>query len=307
MDFKFEKLKVTYWFTNLYTYTYISKRGIMRVKYSLLLVACSGLLACSQNNQNAPSAKWLLVDNLEQPLKGWTKADTDNQTQPYVANPQVTKIEVEDTAKGINHFLIKKPAEKGIVGNRKALSYKKLPKTVPVGETYTFFTRINVASFPNNHAFGLSNLEPEQINVHGYDAFEATLRVTDKTESNGLVNTGALMVKTDKGYSNIQNYAQAQSAKPLDTNSWYNIWYVVNNASVKMQGQQYNVYVQGGEFKNQTLVYKNATFRMKRERPLSYFLANCNTGPHKKPYGNGGLRYDDIYMIKGVNLTNPIR
>ena len=70
MDFKFEKLKVTYWFTNLYTYTYISKRGIMRVKYSLLLVACSGLLACSQNNQNAPSAKWLLVDNFEQPLKG---------------------------------------------------------------------------------------------------------------------------------------------------------------------------------------------------------------------------------------------
>ncbi len=74
-----------------------------------------------------------------------------------------------------------------------------------------------------------------------------------------------------------------------------------------MQGQQYNVYVQGGEFKNQTLVYKNATFRMKRERPLSYFLANCNTGPHKNPYGNGGLRYDDIYMIKGVNLTNPLR
>lgn len=78
----------------------------MRVKYSLLLVACSGLLACSQNNQNAPSAKWLLVDNFEQPLRGWTKADTDNQTQPYVANPQVTKIEVEDTTKGINHFLI---------------------------------------------------------------------------------------------------------------------------------------------------------------------------------------------------------
>ncbi|MEI8641965.1 hypothetical protein P4S68_16290 [Pseudoalteromonas sp. Hal099] len=143
---------------------------------------------------------------------------------------------------------------------------------MPVGETYTFLPVINVASFPNIPCFGLSNLEPEQINVHGYDAFEATLRVTDKTESNGLDNTGALMVKTDKGYSNIQNYAQAQSAKPLDTNSWYNIWYVVNNASVKMQGQQYNVYVQGGEFKNQTLVYKNATFRMKRERPLSYFL-----------------------------------
>ena len=66
--------------------------------------------------------------------------------------------------------------------------------------------RINVAAFPNNHAFGLSNLTPELINKHAYDAFEPTLRVTDKTESNGLVNDGALMVKTGSGYSNIQNY-----------------------------------------------------------------------------------------------------
>ncbi|ASM50140.1 hypothetical protein PESP_a2126 [Pseudoalteromonas espejiana DSM 9414] len=279
----------------------------MRIKQCLVLASCFSVMACSQNQQNAPSSPWLMVDNFEQPLTGWTKADTDNQTKPYVPSPQITKIEREHTTKGLNHFLIKQPAEHGIVGNRKALSYKKLPKTVPVGETYTFFTRINVASFPNNHAFGLSNLAPAQINEHGYDAFEATLRVTDKTESNGLVNTGALMVKTHSGYSDIQNYALAQPAQPLNTNSWYNIWFVVNNASVKMQGQQYNVYVQGGEFKNQTLVYKNATFRMKRELPLTYFLANCNTGPLKKPYGNGGLRYDDIYMVKGVNLTNPVR
>ena len=73
-----------------------------------------------------------------------------------------------------------------------------------------------------------------------------------------------------------------------------------------MQGQQYNVYVQGGEFKTQTLVYKNAKFRMKRELPLIYFLANCNTGPLKKPYGNGGLKYDDLYMSRGINLSSPL-
>jgi hypothetical protein len=54
-------------------------------------------------------------------------------------------------------------------------------------------------------------------------------------------------------------------------------------------------------------VYKNAKFRMKREQPLIYFLANANTGPAKKPYGNGGLKYDDLYMSRGINLSNPVR
>lgn len=81
----------------------------------------------------------------------------------------------------------------------------------------------------------------------------------------------------------------------------------MNNDNIQNDGQSYDVYIQGGEFSEQTLVYKQADFRMKRAKPLIYFLANCNTGPKKKPYGNGGLAYDDIYMSKGINLTNPIQ
>lgn len=248
---------------------------------------------------------WLLIDNFESNALNWTKADTQNDTKPYIKNPQITEIRAEKTGHDTNHYLIKKPAEEGVIGNRKALSFYPLPKAVAVGETVTFYTRINVESFPNNHAFGLSNLEPAQIKQHGYDAFEATLRVTDKAESNGLKNDGALMVKTDAGYSNIQNYSMAQSAKPLKPGNWYEVWYVVNNATVNNGGQQYDVYVKGGEFTQQTLVYKSATFRMKREKPLIYFLANCNTGPKKKPYGNGGLKYDDLYMRTGKDLSRP--
>ncbi|EAW27832.1 hypothetical protein ATW7_13628 [Alteromonadales bacterium TW-7] len=277
----------------------------MRHKNVLLPMWLITLIACSQNHQHPSTNQWLLIDNFETQTLTWQKADTDNQTNPYIANPQVTKISRETESS--NHYLLKKPAAEGIIGNRKALSFTKLPKVVEVGETYTFFTRINVETFPNNHAFGLSNLQPNEIKKHGYNAFEPTLRVTDKAESNGFKNDGALMVKTDKGYSNIQNYNAAQSAKPLNTNQWYSIWYVVNNAPTKMQGQQYNVYVQGGEFTTQTLVYKNAKFRMKREQPLIYFLANANTGPAKKPYGNGGLKYDDLYMSRGINLSNPVR
>lgn len=276
----------------------------MHFKHTLLLCLLSTLASCSTIQKNT-SSNWLLIDDFENSLSKWQSVDTQNETKPQVKNPQITVIQSEQATTSTNHYLLKKPASDGIVGNRKALSYTKLPQAVEVGQIYTFYIRINVAAFPNNHAFGLSNLTPELINKHAYDAFEPTLRVTDKTESNGFVNDGALMVKTDSGYSNIQNYTTNQTAKPLLTNTWYDVWYVVNNSAASEQGQQYNVYVKGGEFKKQTLVYKNAQFRMKREQPLIYFLANCNTGPIKKPYGNGGLRYDDLYMSKGINLNNP--
>ncbi|WP_166419435.1 hypothetical protein [Pseudoalteromonas sp. Z1A8] len=276
----------------------------MHSKHILILCLLGTLASCSTTPKNTPS-EWLLIDDFENSLSDWQSVDTQNETKPQVKNPQITVIQPEQATASANHYLLKKPAREGIVGNRKALSYKKLPQAVEVGDTYTFYMRINVAAFPNNHAFGLSNLTPELINKHAYDAFEPTLRVTDKTESNDLVNDGALMVKTNSGYSNIQNYTTKQSAKPLQTNTWYDVWYVVNNSAASEQGQQYNVYVKGGEFSKQTLVYKNAQFRMKREQPLIYFLANCNTGPIKKPYGNGGLRYDDLYMIKGINLNYP--
>jgi len=252
---------------------------------------------------NAETSSWLLVDDFERSnLGAWEKRDTKNNTSPYVENPQVTEIRKEESG---NRYLIKKPAVDGVVGNRKALSFVKLPAPVPVGDTYTFFTRVNVEYFPNNHVFGLSNLDPSGIAEHDYNAFEPSLRITDKRESSGLKNDGTLMVKLGKGYAKIENKALKQSAKPLTPGLWYDVWYVVNNAKLDQGGQTYDVYVRGGEFEEQALVYQGADFRMKRELPLIYFLSNCNTGPSDHPYGNGGVLYDDIYMSKGVRLTTP--
>ena len=252
---------------------------------------------------NAETSAWLLVDDFERSNLGvWEKRDTKNNTSPYVENPQVTEIRKEESG---NRYLIKKPAADGVVGNRKALSFVKLPAPVPVGDTYTFFTRVNVEYFPNNHVFGLSNLDPSGITEHDYNAFEPSLRITDKRESSGLKNDGTLMVKLGKGYAKIENKALKQSAKPLTPGLWYDVWYVVNNAKLDQGGQTYDVYVRGGEFEEQALVYQGADFRMKRELPLIYFLSNCNTGPSDHPYGNGGVLYDDIYMSKGVRLTTP--
>lgn len=270
----------------------------------LFLLAYSSL---SFSTDSSNKSKWMLIDNFEQnELTNWTNIDTQNNTKPYVDNPQITEIRTDNN----NKFLIKKPAKDGLIGNRKALSFTQLPQKVDVGEIYTFYTEILVESFPNNHAFGLSNLDADGIVKNAYNAFEPTLRVTDKYESNGFKNDGTLMVKVDsddkyRQYSKVQHYNSGKPATPLRTTQWYKIWYVVNNARVADGGQTYDVYLQGGEFAKQTLVFKQANFRMKRELPLIYFFATTNTGSHKKPYGNGGLAYDNIFMSKGINLTLP--
>ena len=269
------------------------------------VISTTLLITCSLTSV---AGNWLLIDNFEAPdsVSQWTKADTKNDTKPKVENPQITIRKEEIIKAKTNAFLLKKPAAEGIIGNRKALTYKALPVQVPVGETYTFYTRINVEAFPNNHAFGISNMNAKDIELNDYNAFEPTLRVTDKKESSGLKNDGALMVKIKGAYSTILNTETGDFAKPLVPGTWYEIWYVVNNAKQEEGGQTYDVYFKGGdEFPEQRKVYSQANFRMERELPLTHFLMNCNTGPAKKPYGNGGLRYDDMYMVKGVNLAQP--
>ncbi len=248
--------------------------------------------------------EWIKIDDFERQSLGryWQLEDTRNDTHPKIENPQVTEIQREES----NQFLLKKAAADGIMGNRKALTFKQLPVPVAVGATYTFYARINVEYFPNNHIFGLSDMGPDDIQLHDYNAFEPSIRITDKAETDGTKNDGTLMVRTGETYSKIYNPEQQRDAQPLQPDNWYAIWMVVNNAPLRDGGQKYDVYVQGGdEFPVQKLVYSSADFRMKRERPLIYFLANCNTGPADNPYGNGGLRYDDLYMAKGSVLTTP--
>lgn len=271
---------------------------------TLLLVVFQ---AHSSDSSTLPNnSQWMLVDNFEQtsPLLKWLKMDTDNQTSPFVANPQVTEVRQEGQSN--NHYLIKKPAAEGIVGNRKAMSIIKLPTEVAVGETFTFYTRIKVEYFPNNHSFGLSNLSAQQIEKQNYNAFEPMIRVTDKFESNGDKNDGTLMVMGDnKTYHKILRLKTQQPAQPMAENTWYELWYVINNASLEKGGQSYDLYARGGEFTQQQKVFENAKFRMQREQALGYFMTICNTGSAKKPYGNGGLMYDDIYMAKGLTLSTP--
>ncbi|MGB5581595.1 MAG: hypothetical protein WBM68_13575 [Woeseia sp.] len=250
---------------------------------------------------------WLLVDDFESGLERWMHIDVENLTVPFVPDPQISDIRFD--AETTNHFLLRKPAADGVVGNRKAIGFMPLPVTVQVGETWTFYTRINVEYFPNNHSFGLTSVPASEIPGQNYDSFEPMIRVTDKWESDGSNNDGTLMVLSgnNKAYSKINNPLTGRSAMPLQTDEWYELWYVVKNAPRDGGGQRYDLYVRGGEFATQQRVFEDADFRMRRTLPLSYFMTICNTGPQDRPYGNGGVRYDDIYMAPGRNLTSPLQ
>ena len=280
-----------------------ARKRLFAMSVTLAFAACSAQEPADVVEGNPT---WLLVDNFESgvSLDGWTNLDAQNDTDPHVPNPQVAELRT-DPETG-NRYMIRKPAADGVVGNRKAIGFLPLPTPVDVGETYTFYTRINVEYFPNNQSFGLVNVEAADIPDTHYDSFEPMIRITDKLESDGSRNDGTLTVATGyKSYGKIVDPVTNAAANPMQTDTWYSLWYVVNNATVQDGGQRYDLYIQGGEFETRQLVYEGAVFRMQRELPLTAFMTICNTGPVDAPYGNGGVRYDDIYMSAGRRLSLP--
>jgi len=282
----------------------MSRRTFIAIVCALLV--CAACTNGSTADIDGSQSSWLLIDDFESGLERWTSIDAQNDTDPYVPDPQISEVR-SDPETG-NHYMLRKPAADGVVGNRKAIGFTPLPVTVQVGETYSFYTRINVEYFPNNQSFGIVNVAASDIPGQHYDSFEPVVRITDKRESDGLKNDGTLMVLSgDKAYSKIINPATGEPAEPLVAGEWYELWYVVNNAPRDVGGQRYDLYVRGGEFAAQQLVYDGADFRMQRTLPLTFFMAISNTGPHDAPYGNGGVRYDDIYMAPGRNLSSPLQ
>lgn len=274
---------------------------------TIALLICTSCV--SRHNADAAwsQSPWLLVDDFESelPLGNWTNIDVQNETDPYVPNPQITEVRIEPGSD--NHYMLRKPAADGVIGNRKAIGFVRLPSPVPIGEIYTIYSRVNVEYFPNNHSFGLSNMGAPDIPLSGYDSFEPMIRITDKHESDGSKNDGTLMVLTgDKTYSKIINPATGNPARPLEPGQWYELWCVVDNGRRDAGGQRYDLYVRGGEFATQQRVFRGAEFRVQRTLPLLFFMAISNTGPHEAPYGNGGVRYDDIYMAPGRTLSSPL-
>lgn len=82
-----------------------------KIKARLILTAliCCAVAACSLASQNAvvaadQSSSWMLVDDFESgsSLKGWTNIDLQNETKPFIPNPQIAEVRAE--AGVSNHY-----------------------------------------------------------------------------------------------------------------------------------------------------------------------------------------------------------
>ena len=161
------------------TYSLTERLGFYPMCALMILVGCGPVTLAGADSEDG---RWILVDDFESDvaLESWTNVDAQNDTDPHVPNPQIAEVRNDqDTG---NRYMIRKPAADGVVGNRKAIGFVPLPTPVEVGETYTFFTRVNVEYFPNNQSFGLVNVAATDIPGKHYDSFEPMLRITDKFE-----------------------------------------------------------------------------------------------------------------------------
>ena len=99
---------------------------IVRIAGFLAALMCVACTYQSKTDTDGIPTRWLLVDNFEaaQALHGWTNIDVQNDTDPFVPNPQISEIRVE--AETGNQFMLRKPAADGVVGNRKAIGFKPI-------------------------------------------------------------------------------------------------------------------------------------------------------------------------------------
>jgi len=141
----------------------------------------------------------------------------------------------------------------------------------------TLFFRFMVPNQNHDYNWGLS----EQVNPSTYDHFKVQLR---SNEHSGLIET------RDGGGFN--------AAFPLQTHTWYSVWLHIHNAS-GTGADNFNIYVQGGEFGTPTLVRTGVRFRNGIADSLRTFFWRVRE--------SGEIYFDDIHVDTGTaNLTEPI-
>lgn len=105
--------------------------------------------------------------------------------------------------------------------------------------------------------------------------------------------------------------AYAQVSDPVDTDTWYEIWYVIDHGT-----NSYRMYIRGGsQFSSEepTLVFPmnegdpDGVYRAPTFDDLKYLAFLTSTGSDDNPGGLNPSYVDDIYIDPtGINLTTPV-
>ncbi len=183
-------------------------------------------------------------------------------------------------------------------GGNQALSFgssgymgvsRDLPEEAQIldGEVGTFFFRFDAVTDDPDHSFGLA----DRANTGGayFGDFEAQVRLIDDPDAAGTFMFDA----RDGGVFSVP------LAYGLTTNTWYNVWLVVDQA-----GDTYDVYLNTGTADADAGDKLNAA-------PLAF--RNGTTTALNKVLGLGGpapvdngARFDDLTYLAGANLSNPL-
>ncbi|MBX3425546.1 MAG: hypothetical protein KF688_07705 [Pirellulales bacterium] len=153
-------------------------------------------------------------------------------------------------------------------------------------ESATYFFRFNSKTDVPNHNLGLG--DKATTATADFGDYEAQLRIKQGTSA----GTVAIDARNGGGFS-------ATLASGLALNAWYNVWMVVDQAT-----DTYDVYMNQGDGDATAGNKLNASplaFRNGTSDDLNVFLALAGSAPV-----DNGVRVDDLFYFKGLDLTNPL-
>ena len=201
----------------------------------------------------------------------------------------------------------------------------ELPVGIPDGGTGTLYFRYYQEAPDNNFHMMLSaaplaqNDQGDYTSPVTYGVMEAIWRKTDIGGGTGQETT----IRDETQYPRVGTGDSPETFVPFihDNQVWYEIWMVVRNEEGPL-GDNYSVYVRGGEFEEPTLLYiefmdyfsseltgdyyEEAFFRNGTPLPIITLTIATESGWAGSPNNGDVWMVDDIYISHGENLTSPL-
>jgi hypothetical protein len=220
--------------------------------------------------------------------------------------------EPDEDSGGGGNFIIEDPTDAsnkinyiaGDVGeislnNNYNIAVFPLPQVVEEGTTATFYHRHMKGGYQHDVVWGLTGFPPPNPEFGGFYLFEE-LTVAIQYSSRFNYNP-----RNDTYYMGVDGANARIWAPALDT--WYHTWMVID-----LEANTYDLYIQGGEYAEQTMVAENMLFKDQPAapgaltNPLTHMFVFAIVGNLTSPRGVDPFYLDDIYIdYSGENLSLP--
>ena len=224
------------------------------------------------------AAASLVIDDFESYAAGDVR---DEASPPWTAHAGTTLADIETEGGGNQVLTFGSDSYMGVSRDMPG------PGRIDDSTISTLYFRFNSKTDDPDHSFGLA----DDVDTGGatFSNFEAQVRLVD---DGGASGTFLLDARDGGAFS-------APLASGLATETWYNVWMVVDQTT-----DAYDVYLNTGAQDADAGDKLNASplnFRNGTTADLRYLLGLGGPAPL-----DNGVRYDDVTLLSGVNLRNPL-